>query len=128
MSESGYYPPGAEFADNAPYNQVELQKREFEVTISQTLSKPVTVFTNDYNLEIDCDEDGKYETLDTSDIAWKDVYEDNHYTPIQLIQILKLILEENKKKGVIFRSPGFTDDLIKECKNWCIDDYEVVEN
>ena len=91
MIESGYYPPGAEFDPNAPYNQVELPKREFEVTISQTLSKPVTVFTNDYNLEIDCDEDGKYEALDTSDTAWKDVYEDEYHTPAQLIQMLKLV-------------------------------------
>lgn len=127
MIESGYYPPGAEFDPNAPYNQVELPEREFEVTISQTLSKPVTVFTNDYNLEIDCDEEGKYETLDTSDTAWKDVYEDEYHTPAQLIQMLKLVLEENKKKGIFFKSQGFTDDLIKECEGWCVDDYEVVE-
>lgn len=127
MIESGYYPPGAEFDPNAPYNQTELPEREFEVTISQTLSKTVTVFTNDYNLEVDCDEDGGYEVCDTSDTAWKEAYEDNLHTPAQLIKILKLVLEENKKKGIVFKSEGYTNDIIEECDGWCVDDYEVVE-
>lgn len=127
MIESGYYPPGAEFDPDAPYNQKELPEREFEVTISQTLSKTITIFTNDYNLEADCDEDGCYEVCDTSDTNWKEAYEDNLHTPAQLIKILKLVLEENKKKGIVFKTEGFTNDLIEECENWCVDDYEVVE-
>ena len=39
--ESGYYPPGAEFDSNAPWNQIDLPKKEIEVTVSVTLSKTV---------------------------------------------------------------------------------------
>ena len=41
MTESGYYPPGAEHDPNAPWNQEELPEREIEVTVSVTLSKSV---------------------------------------------------------------------------------------
>lgn len=127
MIKSGYYPPGAEFDLNAPYNQTELPEREFNVTISQTLSKTVTVLTNDYSLEVNCGEDGIYEVCDTSDTAWKKAYEDNFHTPVQLIKILKLVLEENKKKGIVFKTEGYTNDLIEECEDWCVDDYEIIE-
>ena len=128
MRESGYYPPGAEFDLNAPYNQIENPEEEFNVTISQTLSKNTTVFTSNYDLEIDYDEDGGYRNIDTSNTPWKDVYEDECHTPEQLIRLFKTFLEENKNKGFVFRSPGFTDSLIEECDGWCVDDYEIVED
>lgn len=120
------YPCGTDTPD-APWNEVENPEEEFEVTISQTLSKTVTVFTSDYNLEIDCDEEGCYRNCDTSDTPWKEVYEDEHHTPAQLIRILKQVLEENMKNGIVFRSLGFTNDLIQECEGWCEDDYEVTQ-
>ena len=43
MTESGYYPPGAEHDPNAPWNQEELPEREIEVTVSVTLSKTVKI-------------------------------------------------------------------------------------
>lgn len=127
MIESGYYPAGAEHDSNAPYNQKELPYRDFEVTISQALSKTLHIKTNYYTLTVEKDEDGKHEVCDTSDTPWKEAYEDNFHTPLQLINLLKMVLEENKKNGIIFRTPQFQEDIIKECEDWCIDDYEVVE-
>lgn len=128
MIESGYYPPGAEFDPNAPYNQHENPEEEFEVTISQTLSKTVTVYTSDYLLEIDEDEDGGYRNVDTSETDWKDVYESDHHTPKQLIGILKRILETHMKEGCVSLSDNLAKRLIEECNDWCVDDYEIVEN
>lgn len=127
MRESGYYPPGAEFDPNAPYNQHENSEEEFEITVSQTLSKTVTVFTSNYNLEVDCDEEGCYRNCDTSDTPWKEVYEEDYHTPLQLIKILKMVLEVNKANGIVFKTPGFTDDLIAECEDWCEDELIFVE-
>jgi hypothetical protein len=128
MIESGYYPPGAEFDPRAPWNQYENPEEEFEVTISQSLSKNTTVFTSDYSLEIDYDEDGGYRNIDTTETKWKDVYEDEYHTPEQLIRLFKTFLKENMDKGIIFRSKVFMNSLIEECDGWCVDDYEIVEN
>ena len=59
MTESGYYPMGAEFDKNAPYNQVEPEPLEIEVTVSVTLSKTMKIKVNDYLEEIEDDEEGK---------------------------------------------------------------------
>ena len=123
MIESGYYPPGAEHDPNAPYNQHENPEEEFEITVSQTLSKTVTVFTSNYNLEVDCDEGGCYRNCDTSDTPWKEVYEEDHHTPLQLIGFLKRLLEGNEPI-----SDSLKKQLIEECDNWCEDDCEIIEN
>ena len=47
MTESGYYPMGAEFDKNAPYNQGDPEPIEIEVTVSVTMSKTVKVKVND---------------------------------------------------------------------------------
>jgi hypothetical protein len=122
MIESGYYPPGAEFDPNAPYNQVDYPEEEFEITVSQTLSKTVTVFTSNYNLEVDYDEDGCYRNCDTSDTNWQEVYEEDYHTPLQLIGFLKRLLEGNEPI-----SDSLKKQLIKECENWCEDELAFVE-
>lgn len=135
MRESGYYPPGAEFDPNAPYNQVENSEREFEVTISQTLSKPTTVFTTDYNLEVDIDEEGSYADYDTSDTDWKAAYENEHLTIEQLLGVLenmcvleKSILEAKVDQNIETKNRiRKLEYYISECKDWCVDEFEIVE-
>ena len=58
MSESGYYPAGAEYDPKAPWNQVDPEPRKIEVTVSITLSKTVEIEVTDYIAEEDSDEDG----------------------------------------------------------------------
>ena len=47
MKESGYYPPGAEYDDRAPWRQKEPKKREIDVLVSVTLSKSVKIKVDD---------------------------------------------------------------------------------
>ena len=47
MRESGYYPPGAEFDPNAPYNQCDPPEIDIAVTVHETLVKEDSVVTND---------------------------------------------------------------------------------
>ena len=56
MIESGYYPPGAEFDVNAPYNEKELPEKEIEVTVSIRLSKTVKIKVSDYTIYSNEDE------------------------------------------------------------------------
>ena len=118
--------------DNAPWNQNDPEEKEFEVTVSQTLSKSTTVTTSDYIPggyfpETEWDIDG-YHTItclepdDTSDTDWKKAYNNEHYTPLGLIQEFKEMLEKNTPIPETRRK-----HLIDECMNWIEDDLEVCE-
>lgn len=67
-TESGYYPPGAEFEPNAPWKEKNLPEREIEVCVSVTLSKTVKINVTDYTIkDMGIDEDNLYfEDLDFS--------------------------------------------------------------
>ena len=134
MTESGNYPAGAEFNKDAPYNQVDPEEREFEVTISQSLSKTVTVLTSNYVEIEDYDENkGKCLSIDTSNTDWMEAYNESHKTPKELIKEFENLLdmfitalENNKEAGSKEMLKRFKY-LKSECENWCIDETEVVE-
>ena len=116
-SAADYYPAGAYNDPSAPYNEVSIPERDFDVNVCQTLEKYVTVTTDDYIPEYDdWDRSVHY---DTSETNWLEAYNDNDYhTPLQLIELFKQCLEENLKNGVVFKSPKYTENLIKECEGW----------
>ena len=87
MRESGYYPPGAEFDPNAPYNEVCVPEEDFDLSVYQTVHRGVTVTTDKYNPVYD-DETGYYEA-DTSDTDWREVYGENCFDIMELLKILK---------------------------------------
>ena len=138
MRENDNYPPGVESNPNAPWNQNDPKEKEFEVTISQTLSKNTTVTTSDYIPgghfpETEWDIDGYhtitcYEPDDTSDTDWKEAYKDEHLTPLQLISEFKDFLTKHLPDPLIdvkgFRRFKY---LIGECEGWTEDETEVVE-
>lgn len=140
MRESGYFPAGAEFDPSAPYNEPSVPEKEFDVTCCQTLSKTVTVYTDNYTpgasgVDYEPDDEGGYTAVgwhdddDTSDTNWADEYHDNdHYTPLQLIGLFKQCLEENLKNGLVFKNPSTTKSLIEECEGWTEDETEYVED
>lgn len=127
MIESGYYPPGAEFDPRAPWNQVDLPEKEIEVTISVTLSKTVKVSVNDYTVEEDTDEDGRYLSYDYSDCDLHKAVEDQIYLPQNLAIVTERLFDQDldlKAAGM----PRYLKDAIEDCKDWNLDDFEVVIN
>ena len=150
MRESGYYPPGAEFDPNAPYNQSDVPEEEFEVTCSQSLSRTASVWTNNYipgaeGVDYESDDEGGcyaspwHDDPDTSDTNWSQEYEENGYkTPLQLIQMLKEYLEQDLKKWEeedqkephkwASTQVRKFKSLIEECDCWTEDETEFVEN
>ena len=86
MSESGYYPVGAEYDPKAPWNQKKLPEKEIEVTISVTLSKSVKIKVSDYTItDSGKDEDGDYfDDVDYSNCNLKKAVEEQIYLPHQL--------------------------------------------
>ena len=133
MSESGYYPMGAEHDPSAPWNQRNPEEKEFDMTVSQTLSKNTKVLSSDYTeeSEVEFDDEGHrtgYSWYDTENIDWaKEYHANEHYTPIQLIGHLKTFLTEQLKQGIVYKSPAFTEHLIEECEGWVEDECEYVE-
>lgn len=137
MAESGYYPQGAEHNPNAPYNQVEHEKVEVEVVISQTLSRSTKILITDYiareyeNIESD-DEGGFYRTkeieYDFSDSDLKGSYEEQEYTIPELLDYLKTYLiadiancnkDSNKKQKL--------QHILNCCEGWKVDETEIIK-
>lgn len=125
------YPPGAANDPNAPYNEVEVPEREFDVTISMSLSRTVQCYTNKYIPEVD--EENGHLYVDTSDTPWSEVYSDNHKTIPELLEELKkyiqkdldnLISDDSKPDKAFHRRR--LEFLMEECDSWVVDeeDYE----
>lgn len=133
-SNSNYPPMPQSQWDAAPWNQKDVPEKEFEVICSQTLSKAVPVTTNNYNpiaeKEYDAEEGSIWNCYDdTSETNWKEEYSENDYhTPLQLISLFKEVLKGNLSCGIVYKSPAFTEALIKECEDWEEDEWEVIQN
>ncbi len=140
MRESGYFPAGAEFDPSAPYNEPIIPEKDFEVTCSQSLSKTVTVTTNNYipgasGVDYEPDDEGGccavgwHDPDDTSDTNWADEYHNNDYhTPLQLIELFKQYLENELNRMGEVKNERWIKHLIEECSDWQEDDIEIVED
>lgn len=124
--ESGGYPPGAEFDPNAPYNQVDLPEKEIEVTISVTLSKTVKVMVDDYEVEEDADEDGRYLSYDFSGCNLNKAVEDQVVLPQNLAEFTERMFNHDLKLKAA-GMPRYLKEAIEDCKGWTVDEMEVIE-
>ena len=125
MREEDYYAPGSFYDPSAPWNQVEPPEREFDVTISQTLSRQTTITTKDYTAEFD-EEDGRQYT-NTEYTDWRQAYEESSYTPLELIEKFKEYLEVELINEHSTIPKWKCKDLIAACEGWVEDDIEVIE-
>ena len=130
MYDNYNYPPGADTLD-APWNQEDVPEREFDVTISMSLSRTVQCYTNKYIPEVD--EENGHLYVDTSDTPWSEVYSDNHKTIPELLEELKKYIQkdldnladdETKMDKAFHRRR--LEFLLTECDEWTVDeeDYE----
>ena len=138
-SAADYYPAGAYNDPSAPYNEPIIPDEDFEITCSQSLSKTVTVTTNNYiprasGIDYERDDEGGtyaspwHDDPDTSDTNWADEYHENDYhTPLQLIQLLEQVLKNNLEHGIVFKNSKFTQHLINECEGWAEDETEYIK-
>lgn len=130
MYESGYYPSGAEFDSNAPWNKQELPERDIDITCSNTLSKSVSVHTDNYKID-GYDEFG-YPCLDLSECNLNEVYEaNNHYTAKQALDLAvefakKIYIYttlDNKDHSALIRAAV---EVFNACEGWNEDELEIV--
>ena len=130
MYDNYNYPPGAD-TPVAPWNEPIVPEREFDVTISMSLSRTVQCYTNKYIPEVD--EENGHLYVDTSDTPWSEVYGDNHKTIPELLEELKKYIQkdldnladdETKMDKAFHRRR--LEFLLNECEDWTVDeeDYE----
>lgn len=127
MTESGYYPPGAEFDPDAPYNQSEPEPIKLDVYITQVFSKPANIEVTDYEYEID--EFGKY--YDTSNCDLKGATRNQITTIEDILTELPNIYKElttNNSGTITQYQLNRLKVLAKACEGWNLDEFEVVED
>lgn len=130
MYDNYNYPLGAD-NPSAPWNEpLDPEPKEFEIVISQCLSKSLKVLTQDYTKEYE-EESGLILT-NTDDTEWKTVYEDGgHYTIDELLKTFQWLLRKIIDEDIlIFDMKGMKDyceHLIEECDNWYVNETEICE-
>ena len=149
MREADYYAPGSYSDPSAPWNEVDVPEKEFDVICSQSLSRTATVWTNNYipgasGVDYEPDDEGGCVAVgwqdddDTSDTCWGDEYKSNGYkTPLELIGLLKEYLEKDLRdlqrdmlpndRSYKATKSRMLKGLIEECECWTEDETEICE-
>ena len=112
------YPPGAAHDPSAPYNQPVIPKRDFDVEVTITMSKVVTVTTDNYTPEFD-DEDG-HTYANTENTEWDKEFENSgHFTIAELLEELKGYVVEDMKTCAPNTGKGaHLQRLLLACDDW----------
>ena len=111
--------------DNDSYEQEDLPSKEVEVTISVTLSKTVKVMVDDYVVEEDADEDGRYLNYDYSDCDLQRAVEEQVVLPQNLAEYTENMFNHDLNLKAV-GMPKYLKDAIADCKDWCVDEMEVI--
>lgn len=134
IASNSNYPPGV--TDKDFYDPDYREEIKVDVFISYTLSKETEISTTDYEPEEweDYDFDGvewahhggvDYKFDDTN---FQKEYNNQHLTPLELIQKFKDFLTENmpdEKNAKKYKEYKY---LIEECSDWSEDEIEVMKN
>jgi len=96
----------------------------FKVTVIQSLSREAWVKTDDYTLEDDLAGDL---TISTKDTNMRQVYEDNYFTIPELLEKFEQETKYKLRNTADTKKAAYYQKIIDSCKNWIVDDYEVIE-
>lgn len=94
--------------------------KKVDVTVSITLSKSFTIYTDNYHLESNIDKEGNTFT----DVVFDNLEEDTKkqiYLPTDLNEILPLVYKGYLQGAII------KDKVIKDLSDWNIDDFTVIK-
>lgn len=115
MYDNYNYPMGAD-TPSAPWNQVEVEPKEIEVTVSITLSKTVKIEVNDYATDIDEGSGSKY--CDFSECDLERAVKEQVTLPDQAYDKLHW--------AVYSCSDSNAQNDLEDLKDWEVDDFAVV--
>lgn len=121
------YPVGADTSD-APWNQRDNENIGFEVEVSVTLVKSMTLHTSDYFTETDTNGDDieDFHTV-CAYHDWEPDYEDECYTIPEMLEELKSMIEKELPTATgqrRFRLQG----MLKDCQGWTKEEFYAEED
>jgi len=115
----------------APFNQEPVPEREFEVTVSQTLSRTVRIMTDDYIHVVTHEPHNRVheDYADTSYTDWRKAYENADFKIQDLLKELESYAENDLAMTASNSGKNhYLRRLIAACKGWVEDEYEVIES
>lgn len=136
--ESGYYPPGAEYSSDAPWNEVEPDPIKLPVSVCYCMSKSCNIAV--YNYKVTGIEEGLPVT-DLSDTNLNEEYESDGgvFNIPELLQILikdktdelnrvnSITPKTIEEKKSLRRKAIRLSNIIESAKGWTVDDLTVIE-
>lgn len=116
--------------------QNENPKKEFNIDITYTISRPATVFTTNYIVnewdEWETDDTGNPihiggEDYDFSKTSFVDEYENDYLTPVQLMEELAMRVSEELSLIGDFNTATKRnlERILKSCEQWSIEDVKA---
>lgn len=120
--ESGYYPPGAEFDSNAPWNKEDLPEKEVDCFVTLTITKIIPLKVNDY--KVDTSENCiKY---DFSKCDFYNALDKQVAMPHNLSKFTKRMFDYDlnlKSVGM----PMYLKEALKDCDDWNVESLNIEE-
>lgn len=111
----------------------DVEPKEFDVFVTQTLSKDSTITTRDYVTCVDTEYNQQGKAFhdvydDTSDVNWIKEYKRNQYTPLEIINACRDICVFFLKSNIDRVENINIEPLLKSCEGWVEDDFEVLKD
>ena len=126
MRESGYYPPGAEYDPNAPWNEKEKPPMKLRRNVIMTCSKEYDIDTYDYGIE-----PPEYPDymggVDLSCVDLEKDFTEQYYDIPTLLRRMSDLLTKWMPKDVSGADKREYNDLISEAKGWHYDEIMIEE-
>lgn len=112
---------------DVPYNCNDSPEIEVEVTVSITLSKTVKVCVDDYRITESADENGSYASYDLSECNLNKAVENQIVLPQNLAEYTERIFNHDINLKAV-GMPKYLKDAITDCKDWCVDEIEIIKD
>ena len=125
MRDSDYYAPGSNTPD-APWNEVSYPERDFDVEVTETVSRKTYITSDNYNLWYD-DEDGST-TVDTDPVEFAKCYEEQCWSIVELVDHMKAMLEKWRPAEVSKKDKEEYERILEEADGWEAVDMEITDH
>ena len=127
LGRNSNYPPMSQSEwDNAPFNEVSVPEKDFDVEVSFVMRKVAKVTTDDYVPEYDEEDGHTYQNTENTD--WGNAYESSCYTIQELLHELENYVKEDleRYKGNHAKEHKL-NALLEDCQGWTVEDIDYEE-
>ena len=125
MRDSDYYAPGSNTPD-APWNEVSYPERDFDVEVTETVSRKTYITSDNYNLWYD-DEDG-HTTVDTDPVEFAKCYEEQCWSIVELVDHMRVLLEKWRPSEMSKKDKEEYERILEEAEGWEAVDMEITDH